>query len=175
MPTYQNLHQIFLTSMKYALVTLLLLILSPHIQGQRAPDTTNVQPIPVDTTMGPAARWYAKETIYLVGGNMYMKDNKPLMGKKKLLNEFSISPSGMKLYVRSRRIRNFTVALSIAGSVGSILSSTSKNRNNLRGLMWTSIGVGIVSSWGVAYANRVRDQALWIRNYDAMRKMDEDK
>lgn len=87
------------------------------------------------------------------------------------MKEFSMSPAGMKLYVRSRRIRNFTLTLSFASAVGTIFATTSKNRDNLRGLMWTSIGVGIVSSWGNSYANSLRDKAFWVRNYDAMLKM----
>jgi len=161
--------------MKYILVTLAFSLIMQYTHGQKALDSNNAQVAPADTAINPAARWYAKETIYLVGGNMYMKNGKPIMGKKKLLNEFSISPQGMKLYVRSRRVRNITMTLSIAGAVGTLITNTSKNRDNLRGLMWTSIGVGLVSSWGVAYADRVRDQAFWTRNYDAMLKMNKNK
>lgn len=157
--------------MKYILVTLACSMIMHYTYGQTAPDSIKAQGAPADTTINPAARWYAKETIYLVGGSMYMKNGKALMGKKKLLNEFSISPQGMKLYVRSRRVRNITMTLSVAGAVGTLITNTSKNRENLRGLMWTSIGVGLVSSWGIAYADRVRDQAFWTRNYDAMLKM----
>jgi hypothetical protein len=67
------------------------------------------------------------------------------------------------------------MTLSLAGAVGTIIATTSKNRDNLRGLMWTSIGVGIVSSWWTAYANSVRDRAFWTRNYYAMLKMNETK
>lgn len=174
MPTL-TIRQNLINSAKYLLAMLLLITTLSDILGQRAPDTRNYKDVAVDTTISPAARWYAKETIYLVGGNTYIKDGKQLMGRKTLLHEFSISPAGMKLYVRSRRIRNITMTVSIAGAVGTIISTTSKNRDNLRGLMWTSIGVGIVSSWGTAYANSMRDRAFWTRNYDAMLKMNENK
>lgn len=123
-----------------------------------------------DTVTNTAAKWYEKQTIFLVGGNTFAKNGTTFTGRKALLKEFSISPAGMKLYVRSRKIRNFTMTLSLAGAVGTIFATTSKNRDNLRGLMWTSIGVGIVSSWGTAYANSVRDRAFWTRNHDAMLK-----
>jgi hypothetical protein len=175
MPTLITIRQNLTSSAKYLLATLLFTTTLSDTLGQTAPDTTNHKDITVDTTISPAARWYAKETIYLVGGNTYVKDGKQLMGRKALLHEFSVSPSGMKLYVRSRRIRNITMTVSIAGAVGTIISTTSKNRDNLRGLMWTSIGVGIVSSWGTAYANSMRDRAFWTRNYDVMLKMNEEK
>lgn len=125
-----------------------------------------------DTVINTAGKWYEKQTIFLVGGNTFVKNGTTYTGRKALSKEFSISPAGMKLYVRSRKIRNFTLTLSLAGAVGTIFATTSKNRDNLKGLMWTSIGVGIVSSWGTAYANSVRDRAFWIRNHDAMSKFD---
>jgi len=137
----------------------------------RSDSATAQQSSGSDTTMNAAARWYQKETIFLVGGNTYVKNGKPFTGRKMLMKEFSISPAGMNLYVRSRRIRNFTLTLSLASAVGTIFATTSKNRDNLRGLMWTSIGVGIVSSWGTAYANSLRDRSFWVRNHDAMLKM----
>lgn len=149
-------------------LSLLVCLLQCFAQAQVPKDTTQLQRPNLDSSINLAAKWYAKETIYLVGGNMYIKDGKPAKGSKALLKEFAISPMGMKLYIRSRRIRNITMTVSLAGAVGTIFSTTSKNRDNLRGLMWTSIGIGIVSSWGTAYANSVHDQAFWIRNYDAM-------
>lgn len=172
MPALLTIRKNLINPAKYLLVTLLFTTTLPDTLAQTAPDTTNHQDTAPDTTVSPAARWYAKETIYLVGGNTYIKDGKQL-GRKTLLNEFSISPAGMRLYVRSKRIRNFTMTLSLAGTVGTIISTASKNRDNLRGLMWTSIGVGVVSSWGTAYANSLRDKAFWTRNYDVMRKMNE--
>ncbi|SEJ75505.1 hypothetical protein SAMN05216327_118117 [Dyadobacter sp. SG02] len=173
--SFIDFHPICKNVSKLILITLPIAIISSIAHAQVASDTTDRQQVGADSISNPAAKWYAKETIYLVGGNMYVKDGKPLKGKNALLKEFSISPAGMKLYVRSRRIRNISMTLSIAGALGTILSTTSKNRDNLKGLMWTSIGVGVVSSWGTAWANSMRDQALWTRNYDAMLKMDNGK
>ncbi|MET7257075.1 hypothetical protein [Dyadobacter fermentans] len=151
-----------------------LLTLMTAAQVPSTPDKSSVHLVPgSDTAMNAAAQWYQKETIFLVGGNTYVKNGKSFTGRKMLVKEFLISPSGMNLYVRSRRIRNFTLTLSLASAVGTIFTTTSNNRDNLRGLMWTSIGVGIVSSWGNAYANSVRDRAFWVRNHDAMLKMNE--
>ncbi|SEI51768.1 hypothetical protein SAMN05216327_102171 [Dyadobacter sp. SG02] len=140
-------------------------------QVPAGPGTAATLQLPgADTVVNTAAKWYEKETIFLVGGNTFVKNGTTFTGRKALSKEFSISPTGMKLYVRSRKIRNFTMTLSLAGAIGTIFATTSKNRDNLRGLMWTSIGVGVVSSWGTAYANSVRDRAFWIRNHDAMLK-----
>ncbi|TLV01054.1 hypothetical protein [Dyadobacter luticola] len=124
--------------------------------------------IPVDSTTSQARKWYDKETIYMRNGNSFVKNNVLYAGQKALNREFAISSEGMALYVKSRRTRNIGLVISLAGSAGSIISLISGNRDNLRKFFWVSVGTGIVSSVLTMQANNMRDQAVWIRNRDAM-------
>lgn len=89
-------------------------------------------------------------------------------GHKSLLREFSISEGGLQLYLKSRRTRNIGLAISIAGSAGTIVSLISGNRDHLRKFFWVSLGSGVISSAVTMHANNQRDQAVWLRNRDAM-------
>lgn len=124
--------------------------------------------IPLDSTANKARKWYDKETIYLRNGNRFVKNNVIYAGQKALLKEFIISPTGMELYLKSRRTRGIGLVISVAGSAGSIISLISGNRDNLRKFFWVSVGTGLISSVLTAQANNQRDQAVWIRNRDAM-------
>jgi hypothetical protein len=139
-------------------VLMLLILISFGSQAQ----------IPGDTTLSKTKRWYDKETIYLRGGNSFVRNNTLYSGQKALRREFSISEGGLQLYVKSRRTRNIALVISVAGSAGSIISLLSGNRDNLKKFFWVSVGTGIVSSVMTMQANNLRDQAVWLRNRDAM-------
>ncbi|MBO9613923.1 MAG: hypothetical protein J7619_14565 [Dyadobacter sp.] len=121
-----------------------------------------------DSTASKARKWYDKETIYLRNGNSFVKNNVVYAGQKALRNEFMVSPEGLGLYLKSRRTRGIGLAISLAGSAGSIISLLSGNRDNLKTFFWVSVGTGLVGSGFTMAANNQRDQAVWIRNRDAM-------
>lgn len=121
-----------------------------------------------DSTGNKARRWYDKETIYLQGSNSYVKNNMVYRGQKALRNEFSISEGGLQLYLKSKRTRNIALLISVAGSAGSIISLISGNRDNLKKFFWVSLGTGVIASAVTIQANNQRDQAVWLRNRDAL-------
>lgn len=127
---------------------------------------------PVDST---ARKWYDKETIYLQGSNSYIKNNIMYTGQKALKNEFLLSEGGMQLYVSSRKRRNLALVISVAGSAGSIASLISGNRDLLKKFFWVSLGTGLASTLITVQANNLRDQAVWLRNRDALLFMDVNK
>lgn len=124
--------------------------------------------MPSDSTASKARKWYDKETIYLRNGNSFVKNNVIYVGQKALRNEFMVSPEGLGLYLKSRRTRSIGLVISLAGSAGSIISLLSGNRDNLKTFFWISVGTGLVGSGFTMAANNQRDQAVWIRNRDAM-------
>ncbi|WP_353721603.1 hypothetical protein [Dyadobacter sp. 676] len=124
--------------------------------------------VPSDSTAAKARKWYDKETIYLRNGNSFVKNNVIYSGQKALRNEFLISPEGLGLYLKSRRTRSIGLVISLAGSAGSVISLLTGNRDNLRTFFWVSLGTGLVGSAFTVAANNQRDQAVWLRNRDAM-------
>lgn len=124
--------------------------------------------VPSDSTAARARKWYDKETIYLRNGNSFVKNNVVYSGQKALRNEFMVSPEGLGLYLKSRRTRSIGLVISLAGSAGSIISLLTGNRDNLKTFFWVSVGTGLVGSGFTMAANNQRDQAVWIRNRDAM-------
>lgn len=155
------------TTKKGGLTALLFLILAAgYCNAQVA------IPIPVDST---ARKWYDKETIYLQGNNSYIKNNMVYSGQKAIRSEFSISPGGMQLYVQSRRRKNIALVISLVGSAGSITSLVTGNRDALKKFFWVSLGTGLASTLITAQANNLRDQAIWLRNRDALLFMEVNK
>jgi hypothetical protein len=124
--------------------------------------------VPSDSTASRARKWYNKETIYLRNGNSFVKNNVVYTGQKALRNEFMVSPEGLGLYLKSRRTRSIGLVISLAGSAGSVISLLSGNRDNLKTFFWVSVGTGLVGSGFTMAANNQRDQAVWLRNRDAM-------
>ncbi|MGX5853320.1 hypothetical protein ACWKW6_06735 [Dyadobacter jiangsuensis] len=65
-----------------------LLTLMTAAQVPSTPDKSSVHLVPgSDTAMNAAAQWYQKETIFLVGGNTYVKNGKSFTGRKMLVKE----------------------------------------------------------------------------------------
>ncbi|OJV16703.1 MAG: hypothetical protein BGO21_27940 [Dyadobacter sp. 50-39] len=143
-----------------ALVVLLLLVTGSVCSAQIR--------IPSDSTASKARKWYDRETIYLRNGNSFVKNNVLYTGQKALRNEFMVSPEGLGLYLKSRRTRSIGLVISLAGSAGSIVSLLTGNRDHLRTFFWVSVGTGLVGSGFTMAANNQRDQAVWMRNRDAM-------
>lgn len=121
-----------------------------------------------DSTFSRAKNWYQKETIYLQGLNGYVKDNMLYKGQKALEKEFIISEGGMELFKKSKRTRNIALVFSLAGSVGSIISLINGKDNNFKTFYWVSLGTAVISTTLTLQANNLRDQAVWLRNRDAM-------
>ncbi|WP_310587920.1 hypothetical protein [Dyadobacter chenhuakuii] len=121
-----------------------------------------------DSAVVMAKKWYDKETIYLQSGNSFVKNNVLYRGQRALKQEFIISQGGLQLYKSSRRTRNIAYVLSLAGVIGSVNSLVSGNRNNVKTFFWISLGTGFVSTLLTTRANNQRDQAVWLRNRDAM-------
>lgn len=115
---------------------------------------------------------YDRETIYMVSPTRYVRNNVVYAGAANLQREFSISPAGMDLYIRSRRNRNIALVVSLAGSVGSIYSLVTGNRDALRTFFWVSLGTGVVSTALGTRANTQLNQAVWLRNRDALNLME---
>lgn len=111
---------------------------------------------------------YNKETIYLLNGSSYVKNNVIYSGKSRLLQEFSISPGGLQLYRRSRKNKNIATVISLAGGIGSITALISGHRPAIRTFFWVSLGTGLVSSAFSMNAGKQLNQAVWLRNRDAM-------
>lgn len=124
--------------------------------------------VPSDSTAAKARKWYDKETIYLRNGNSFVKNNVVYTGQRVLRSEFMISPTGLGLYLKSRRTRSIGLVISLAGSAGSVISLLTGNRDNLKTFFWVSVGTGLVGSGFTMAANNQRDQAVWLRNRDAM-------
>ncbi|WP_025762512.1 hypothetical protein [Dyadobacter tibetensis] len=123
------------------------------------------------TTHPPAdnpIRWYDENAIYMQGNNSFVKQKKLYTGHKALMKEFSISPQGLDMYFRSRRNRNIGLALTLAGSAGTVVSLFSNNRDNWKKFIWVSLGTGVGATLLNMRANNQRDQAVWIRNRDAL-------
>lgn len=111
---------------------------------------------------------YNKETIYLMNGSTYVKNNIVYTGKSRLLQEFSISPGGLQLYKRSRKNKGIATVISLAGGIGSISALVSGHRPTIRTFFWVSLGTGLVSSAFSMNAGKQLNQAVWLRNRDAM-------
>jgi hypothetical protein len=111
---------------------------------------------------------YNKETIYLLNGSTYVKNNVIYAGKSRLLQEFSVSPGGLQLYKRSRKNKSIATVISLAGGIGSIAALVSGNRPAIRTFFWVSLGTGLVSSAFSMNAGKQLSQAVWLRNRDAM-------
>ncbi len=112
--------------------------------------------------------WYDRETIYMLGPTRYVRNNVVYAGAPNLQREFSISPAGMNLYIRSRRNRNIALVVSLVGSAGSIYSLVTGNRDAPRTFFWVSLGTGLVSTTLGTRANTQLNQAVWQRNRDAL-------
>jgi hypothetical protein len=137
--------------------------------------TKSMAQITPDSTVNAATRFYEKETIYLRGGNSFVKNNTLYTGQRALAKEFLVSTRGMDLYMRSRRFRTFGLVVSLAGSAVSIASLFSGNTNRLSTILLVSIGTGVASSVLTMQANNLRDQSVWVRNRDVMSFMREEQ
>jgi hypothetical protein len=155
------------TPNKGGIATLLVILLATTFCQAQLPSA-----LPTDTT---ARKWYDKETIYLHGANSYVKNNVIYTGQKAIRNEFMISEGGMQLYLGSRRKRNLALVISIAGSAGTVVSLITGNRDALKNFFWVSLGTGLASTIITAQANNQRDQAVWLRNRDALLFMEVNK
>jgi len=113
-------------------------------------------------------QWYDRETIYMLSPSRYVRNNVVYTGAANLRREFTISPAGLDLYIRSRRNRNIAMVVSLAGSAGSIYSLVTGNRDALRTFFWVSLGTGVVSTALGTRANTQLNQAVWLRNRDAL-------
>ncbi len=111
---------------------------------------------------------YSEKTIYLQGANGYVKNNTYYAGNKLLKNEFSISPGGLELYVRSRRNKNIALAVSLLGTAGSLYALLNRNKIDWRPFFWTSLGTGLIAAPINMTASKQLNQAVWLRNKDAL-------
>lgn len=117
---------------------------------------------------GQARQWYEKETIRMQGNQSYVKNNVAYTGSGNLKREFSISPRGMELYLRSRKNRNIGAVISLVGAAGSITALLSGNRSRVRTFFWVGLGTGTISGLLNARATQQLNEAVWLRNRDAL-------
>ena len=151
------------TSKKKGLASLILILILGNICIAQTS-----QPLVSEKTR----QWYEKESIYLQGRNSYIKNNIEYSGQRALKQEFVISEGGMQLFLKSKRNKNIALAISILGSAGSLYSLASGNRTHFKKFFWISLGTGFVSSLVMTNANNLRDQAVWLRNRDAILLME---
>ncbi len=111
---------------------------------------------------------YDTETIYLLGFNRYVKNNQVYSGHRQLKSEFSISVGGMDLYRRSRRNRTIGLAISLAGTAGTVYALASNRSQTSRTFFWVSLGTGLAAAPFNGRANSQLNQAVWLRNRDAL-------
>lgn len=111
---------------------------------------------------------YNEKTIYLYGSNGYVKNNTLYSGHKSLLKEFTLSPGGLDLYIRSRRNRNIGMAVSLLGTAGSLYALLNRNRVNWKPFFWASLGTGLIAAPINMTASKQLNQAVWLRNRDAL-------
>lgn len=121
-----------------------------------------------DTARRSIQELYDRETIYLMSPNRYVRNNVAYSGAAQLRQEFVLSPGGMQLYSRSQRNRTIATILSLAGSAGTIYTLVSGNRDLYRPFFFVSLGTGLASGLINARANTQLNQAVWLRNRDAM-------
>ncbi len=122
----------------------------------------------VAPSSGKVREWYDRETIHMKGSNAYVKNDRLYAGSANLKREFSISPQGMHLYLRSRRNRGIATVISLAGAAGSITALLSGNRNRVRTFFWVGLGAGAASGLLTTHANNQLNEAVWQRNRDAV-------
>lgn len=111
---------------------------------------------------------YSEKTIYLHGANGYIKNNTYYSGNKLLMKEFSVSPGGLDLYVRSRRNRNIALAISLLGTAGSLYALLNRDKVDWRPFFWTSLGTGLIAAPINMTASKQLNQAVWLRNKDVL-------
>ncbi|GHB52940.1 hypothetical protein [Persicitalea jodogahamensis] len=121
-----------------------------------------------DTDRRPIQELYDRETIYLISPNRYVRNNIEYTGSAQLRREFMLSPGGMQLYSRSQRNRNIALVVSLVGSAGTIYTLASGNRDFYRPFFILSLGTGLASGLLNIRANTQLNQAVWLRNRDAM-------
>lgn len=149
-------HTVLIRTRAVSLIIGLILIGTASTKAQRQQQSTS------------ARQWYDKETIYLLSPNRYVKNNVVYAGNNALKSEFMISPGGMQLYLQSRRNRNIGFAFSLVGSVGTVYTLVSGNRDAYKTLLWASLGTGVASAFLNTRANTQLNQAVWLRNRDTM-------
>ncbi len=111
---------------------------------------------------------YDRETIYILSPNRYVRNNVEYAGTAQLRREFILSPGGMQLYNSSQRKRTVGTILSLVGSAGTIYTLVSGNRDLYRPFFFISLGTGLASGLLTMRANTQLNQAVWLRNRDAM-------
>ena len=111
---------------------------------------------------------YDRETIYVLSPNRYVRNNTVYSGAAQLRREFGLSPGGMQLYTRSQRNRTVATVLSLVGSAGTIYSLVSGNRTSYRPFFYLSLGTGLGSGLLAMRATTQLNQAVWLRNRDAL-------
>ncbi len=111
---------------------------------------------------------YSEKTIYLHGTNGFIKNNTLYSGHKLLMKEFSVSPGGLELYLRSRRNRNIALAVSLLGTAGSLYALLNRNKVDWRPFFWTSLGTGLIAAPINMTASKQLNQAVWLRNKDVL-------
>ncbi len=121
-----------------------------------------------DTEQRSIQELYDRETIYLLSPNRYVRNNIEYAGAAQLRREFMLSPGGMQLYTSSQRKRTIGTILSLVGSAGTIYTLVSGNRDLYRPFFFISLGTGLASGLLTMRANTQLNQAVWLRNRDAL-------
>ncbi len=113
-------------------------------------------------------KWYDDEVIYMQGHNSFVKKNVLYAGNKAFMREFAISPAGLDLYFRSKKNRNIGLTFSLLGAGATIYSLLSNDNNLWKKMIWVSLGTGLGATLLNVRANNQIDEAVWLRNKDAM-------
>ncbi len=120
-------------------------------------------------------RAYDRETIFVfANGTRFAKGGKAYpsgLGQRNLQKEFEFSPYGMAEYRGYRKLKNISSILTVA-SLGTTIVGLTQIGGNRGRSYWAWWGAGIAIGLGngmvSGMANNRLQQAVWIRNRDAL-------
>ncbi|MFT4032520.1 MAG: hypothetical protein QM669_08870 [Siphonobacter sp.] len=118
-------------------------------------------------------RAYNRETILLLnGGSRFAKERRVYSSGPRqiyLQKQFEFSPNGLDQFRQYRKFKTISTIMTVASVGTAVIGLTSTRKSNAYWAWWGAgivigLGNGVVSSMG----NNHLQQALWIRNRDAL-------
>lgn len=119
---------------------------------------------------------YDRAVIYPLSPGRYVRNDTLYTGLSLMRNEFVISDGALKLYVRSQRNRTISLVVSLGVAVMPTRTAATFNKPFYqRPLYYVALGLGLASSAINARATSQLNQAVWLRNREALFLLDERK
>lgn len=129
---------------------------------------------PQDFRRDSLRRAYDRETIFVfANGTRFAKGGKAYLsglGQRNLQKEFEFSPYGMAEYRGYRKLKNISSILTVASLGTTIVGLTQVGNRGRSYWAWWGAGIAIGLGNGVVsgMANNRLQQAIWLRNRDAL-------